>query len=93
MLNGSEILMVCDLAAACTTFSASTIRRWASDVFGSYFLLVTNIDDVSDERLELELTSGTGKHPKWPSLMTDENFQKGAKNMSSRMVMSKAKQT
>ncbi len=79
VLSGSAILEACDLAAVCTSFGSRTIRRWATDVFGDYFFLLSNIDDVTDERLELELVSGRGKHPKWVSLMVDENFRQEAK--------------
>ena len=79
VLSGNGILEACDLAAVCTSFCARTIRRWATNVFRDYFSLLSNFDDVSDERLELELVSGRGKHPKWVSLMVDENFRKEAK--------------
>ena len=77
--RGTGLLEACDVAAACTTFSARTIRRWATDLFGGYFSFLSTIDDVTDERLELELVSGRGKHPKWESLMADENFRKEAR--------------
>ena len=55
VVNGIEVLEACVLAAKCSTFSSWTIRRWAGDVFGGYFFSISNIDDVSDEKLELEL--------------------------------------
>ena len=80
MLRGTKILEACDLAAACTPFSSRTIRRWAKDVFtGYYFSTISNLDDVTDNRLELELMSERGSHPKIESLMSDENFRKEAK--------------
>ena len=77
--NGSGILDACKVASACTQFAASTIRTWAVDIFRDYFAVLSNIEDVTDERLSLELSSSRGKHPKWVSLMDDENFRKEAK--------------
>ncbi len=53
--NGSGILEACNFASQCTQFSACTIRTWAVEVFRDYFGVVSNIDDVTDERLPLEL--------------------------------------
>ena len=58
VLGGSEIIEAFDLAAACTSFAARTIRKWATDVFSDYFGLLSCLDDVTDERLEMELESG-----------------------------------
>lgn len=52
-----------EFAAACTGYCSRSIRRWTFDFFGDYFLNVTNIDDVIDEKLEKQLESGTGRHP------------------------------
>ena len=79
MLKGSKILDACDIAAACTTFNSHTIRKWARDTFSGYFATVSNIDDVTDERLALELKSERGCFPKSKSLLSDENFRKEAK--------------
>lgn len=76
VLSGHGILEACDLAAKCTAFAARTIRRWASDVFVDFFSIISNIDDVTDKKLEMELHSGRGRHPKWISLMCDEGFRK-----------------
>ena len=65
----------CNFAAKCTGFNSDVIRRWAGAVFCDYFGAVANIDDVDDETIEAELTSSRGKHPKWNSLMHDENFR------------------
>ena len=40
---------------------------------------ISNVDDVTDNRLELELKSERGCHPKIASLMAEENFRKEAK--------------
>ena len=48
-------------------------------MFGGYLFSISNIDDVSDEKLELELSSNMGRHPKWVSLMSDEKFRKEAR--------------
>lgn len=37
------------------------------------------MDDVTDKRLEMELKSEKGSHPKILSLLSDENFRKEAK--------------
>ena len=44
-------------------------------MFRDFFGETGNIDDIDDELVELELTSNKGKHPKWASLMHDENFR------------------
>ena len=77
--SGIGILKACDLAATCSCFCARTIRRWAVDIFLDYFSLESNIDDITVERLEMELSSSRGKHIKWKSLMHDENFRCEAK--------------
>lgn len=79
VLGGHGIVEACDLAALCTSFSSRTIRRWATDLFGDFFLNLSNIDDVTDERLDKELESGRGRHPKSVSLMSDEGFRSTVK--------------
>ena len=79
VLDGMEVLSACDLVAKCTASSSRTVRRWASDVFGGFFFSLSTIDNVTDEVLELELSSGMGRHPKWVSLISDENFKKDAR--------------
>ncbi len=44
-----------------------------------YFSVISNIDDVTDKRLEMELKSSRGKHPKWVSLISDEGFRQEVK--------------
>ena len=75
VLSGYGIMESCNLAAKCTLLSSRTIWQWANDVFGDFFSIVSNLDDISDEKLEMELQSGRGKHPKWVSLMMDEGFK------------------
>lgn len=79
VLRGSKIMEACDIAAGCTTFNSHTIRKWAKDTFTGYFATVSSIDDVTDDRLELELSSERGCYPKCKSLLSDENFRKEAK--------------
>lgn len=76
VLSGMGIVKA---AASCTAFSARVIRKWAVEIFRDYFAIISNIDDVTDKSLELELLSNRGKHPKWLSLMTDENFKQDAR--------------
>ena len=40
---------------------------------------ISNIDDITDDILTMELESGRGRHPKWVSLMSDEIFRKEVK--------------
>lgn len=40
------------------------------------FSIVSNIEDLTDDKLEMELHSGRGRHPKWVFLMGDEGFRK-----------------
>ena len=91
VLRGSGILESCELAAACTPFSACTVRRWASTVFVDYFSIQSNIDDITDKGLEAEITSSKGKHPKWVSHIADENFQKEVREYVRETGYSKGK--
>lgn len=56
--------------------SPQVVRTWAADIFVECFSCQTTLED---EQLEMELESGRGKHPKWISLIHDENFWKEAK--------------
>ena len=55
--------------------TSHTIRKWA---FTGKFATVSSID-VTDDRLQLELSSERGCYPKCKSLLSDENFRKEAK--------------
>ena len=79
VLSGHGILEACDLASVCTVFAARTIRRWAYEMFGDFFSVVSNIDDITDEVLEMELQSARGRHPKRHSMMSDDVFRKQVK--------------
>lgn len=79
ILMGRGIGEALDLSALCTGCCSRTIRRWASHVFGDYFANISNLDDVTDDRLDRELQSDRGRHPKWVSLMADETFRKDVK--------------
>ncbi len=48
-------------------------------MFADFFAVISNIDDVTDDKLEMELQSSRGRHPKWVSLMTDDRFRKQVK--------------
>ena len=52
---------------------------------------ISIIDNVSDEKLELELSSNIGRHPKWVSLMLDENFRKDARKFIADNCYAKGK--
>ena len=73
--DGDGILQACSLASKFTGFNAEVIRRWAEVWFRDFLFTTANIDDVDDETLESELMTSRGKHPKWISLMHDEEFQ------------------
>ena len=75
MSEGSGILEACDLASKYSFFSAKTIRSWAEALFLHFFGSISNIDDVDDKVLEDELASSRGRHPKWDSLLHDEEFK------------------
>ena len=79
VLSGHGILEACALASVCTVFAARTIRRWATEVFGDFFSVISNSDDITDEILEIEFQSGRGRHPKRVSLMSDDKFRKQVK--------------
>ncbi|ORU95066.1 MAG: hypothetical protein A6F71_10425 [Cycloclasticus sp. symbiont of Poecilosclerida sp. M] len=64
------------------------IRKRAECVFGEFFGMLSNIDNVDYEALTMELSSNRGKHPKWWSLMMDETFQlEATESTSGNMAM------
>ena len=80
--------------------------KWARNVFVDYFSTAANLDDITDYRLELELESSRGKHPKWFSLLADENLKgqlkkyvldngyvKGRPNLTLQMVIDWVKES
>lgn len=69
-----SILEACAQAAVFSNFSVEAIKKWAVEIFRDYFSTLSSIEDVTDETLELKLTSSRGKH----SMMDDENFRKKA---------------
>ena len=73
--EGHGILSACEMAGKCTSFTPRVIRQWAQAVYRDFFAETSNIDDITDDRLESELSSNRGKHPKWISLMHDEDFR------------------
>jgi hypothetical protein len=76
--EGYWVIDACTMAAKVTGFNSEVIRRWAVNVFLGFFGSTSNIDDIDDEAMETELMSNKGKHPKWDSLMHDENFTTAA---------------
>jgi hypothetical protein len=75
LLEGDSVLKACDTASRFTGFNSEVVRRWAAAVFLDFFATTSNIDDVDDASLEVELSSSRGKHPKWLSLIHDEGFR------------------
>lgn len=73
--SGIGIMDACDEAAMFTDFSSQVIRKWATECFVNYFSNLKDIDDATDETLDVELSSNRGRHPKVISLMFDENFR------------------
>ena len=55
VLHKYGIMETCELTSVCTGFS---FRRWAKDIFGDFFFNTSNIDDVTDDKLDKELESG-----------------------------------
>ena len=106
VLQGKGIIAASEYAATCSSFHARTIRKWARNVFVDYFSTAANLDDITDYRLELELESSRGKHPKWFSLLADENLKgqlkkyvldngyvKGRPNLTLQMVIDWVKES
>ena len=75
VLDGSRILEACNIASKYTGFSSQVIRRWAEFVLVDLFASTSNIDNIDDEELELQLHSNRGKHSKCESLLDNEEFQ------------------
>ena len=73
--SGMAIMEACSVAATSMGSSAQVVRRWAKDIYADFFVPLTSVEDVTDDRLEMELESGRGKHPKWISLISDETLR------------------
>ena len=69
------ILESCKLAGITTGFNYQVVRSWAKEIYVDFFSILTSLENVMDDRLDKELESGKGKHPKWVSLISDENFK------------------
>ncbi len=63
-LQGMGILEACKLAGLATGFSDQGIRKWAQEIYADFFGILSSLEDLTDERLDGELASGRGKHPK-----------------------------
>ncbi len=72
--NGERILDACKQVAVFTSISSEVIRRWAVEIFRDYFGELSSLEDVTDANLEMALSSNRGRHPKWVSMIHDENF-------------------
>ncbi len=74
--SGVSILEACNWSSVAMGFSAQVIRRWAQEIFVDFFSSLSSLEDVTDEQLEHELESARGRHPKWITLSSDENFRR-----------------
>ena len=50
--SGMVILEACSVAATSMGFSAQVVRRWAKDIYADFFVPLTSVEDVTDDRLE-----------------------------------------
>ena len=73
--SGMGILEFCKVAGIATGFNYQVVRKWAKEIYVDFFSILTSLENVTDDRLDKELESGRGKHPKWVSLISDENFR------------------
>ncbi len=73
--TGMGILKSCEVAGIGTGFNDQVVRGWAKEIYADFFGVVTSLENVTDEILDMQLESERGKHPKLVSLMSDENFQ------------------
>ncbi len=73
--TGMGILKSCEVAGIATGFNDQVVRGWAKEIYADFFGVVTSLENVTDEILDMQLESERGKHPKLVSLMSDENFQ------------------
>ncbi len=73
--SGMGIVDACKLSSLATGFNHKVIHRWAQHIFVDFFSSKSSLEDVTDQLLDNELESERGKHPKWISLSSDENFQ------------------
>ena len=73
--SGMGIMESCKLAGIATGFNNQVVWKWAKEIYVDFFSIQTSLENVTDDRLDKELESGRGKHPKWISLISDENFR------------------
>ncbi len=72
------IMESCQLAANSMGFSCEAMTRWAKEIYAEFFGSLT-LEYATDNLLEMELESARGKHPKWFSLIADENVKAAVK--------------
>ena len=70
--SGMGILEACRVDGTSMGFSECVVHRWAREVCVDFFGILTTVEDATYDRLERELESGCGKHPKWISFISDE---------------------
>lgn len=73
--SGMHIVDACKLSSLATGFNHKVIHRWAQNIFVDFFASKSSLEDVTEQQLDHELESERGKHPKWISLTSDENFE------------------
>ncbi len=78
--NGMGIVESCRIAASSMGFSSEVVRRWAKEIYADFFATLSSLEDITDKLLLQELDSDRGKHPKWISLISDENVQAAVKS-------------
>ena len=76
-----------------TGFNQRVVYRWAKDVYFDFFSTLLSLEDVTDKQLHDELESDRGKHPKWTSLFSDENFGSEVRRFVCDKHMSRVVQT
>ena len=63
--SGMGILESCKVGGIATGFNYQVVWKWGKDIYVDIFGIV----------LDKQLESGRGKHPKWVSLISHENFR------------------
>ncbi len=78
--SGMGIVQSCKIAATSMGFNCEVVRRWAKETYVDFFAAQSSLENVTDQLLLHELDSDRGKHPKWISLISDENVQGAVKS-------------
>ena len=62
--TGMGILQSCKVVEIVSGLNNQVVRKWAKDIYADFFGVLTSLEGMTDDRLDKELESRGGKHPK-----------------------------